>query len=57
MLGNISFLSYFDQADMVVKFVMLCLVFASLFSWALIFYRSAYFYAKKKKDKNFMHQF
>jgi len=57
VLGNISFLSYFEQADIVVKLVMLCLVLASLLSWALIFYRSAYIFSKKQQDKKFLKRF
>jgi len=57
VLGKMSFLSYFEQADMVVKLVMLLLMLASLLSWALIFYRSAYLYTKKNQDKKFMRQF
>ncbi|WP_367605601.1 protein TolQ [Legionella sp. W05-934-2] len=57
MLGNISFLSYFAQADIVVKSVMLGLILASLFSWALILYRSAFIYAKQQDDKKFMKAF
>lgn len=57
MLGHISFLSYFEQADVVVKLVMLCLIIASIVSWALIFYRSAYIFSKKQQDKHFMQEF
>lgn len=57
MISQISFLTYFEQADIVVKAVMACLVFASLLSWAIIFYRSSYLLAKNKEDKQFLKQF
>ncbi len=48
MVNHMSILSYFFQAGMVVKLVMLILLFASIASWTLILQRAWYFKLKKQ---------
>lgn len=48
MTDSSSFLSYFWQAGVVVKFVMLLLLLASLASWVIIFQRIFFFRAAQK---------
>lgn len=51
--ADLSFLGLFMQADMVVKFVMILLVLASVWSWAIIFDKWMLFSSIRSKSKNF----
>lgn len=50
MGGQTSILSYFADAGLIVKLVMLILLFSSIISWTLIIQRAIFF--KRKKDEN-----
>lgn len=51
--ADLSFLGLFLQADMVVKFVMILLILASIWSWAIIFDKCMLFSSIRSKTKNF----
>lgn len=57
MTGHASFLSYFWQASLVVKCVMLILLAGSMVSWLLIFQRAWYFKQKKNQYQSFYNRF
>lgn len=50
---DLSFLGLFLQADLVVKFVMIVLIIASVWSWAIIFDKWMLFSSIRSKSKNF----
>lgn len=55
--GDLSFLSLIMQADIIVKTVMLILLLASIWSWAIIFDKWMLFRSLKHKTKNFEKNF
>ena len=57
MGSHASVLSYFIQAGMVVKSVMIILLIASVVSWALILQRAWYFNQKKQECDDFSERF
>ena len=57
MANHASILSYFWQAGMIVKTVMLILLVASVVSWTLILQRAWYFNRKQQQYDAFNHRF
>ena len=57
MTDHASVVSYFLQAGFVVKFVMMLLIAASVFSWTLILQRAWYFKQKKQQYDLFSRRF
>ncbi|VEG89984.1 biopolymer transport protein TolQ [Legionella spiritensis] len=57
MSGHANILGYFLQAGLVVKFVMLILLLASLVSWTLIIQRAWFFNRKKQQSMLFEKRF
>lgn len=57
MVGNATVLSYFFQAGLVVKLVMLILLFASIATWALIIQRAFFFKRQKEQCDRFARRF
>lgn len=57
MTGELNLLSYFFQASIVVKFVMLALVSASAATWWLIFQRSVFFKQQQQNCDQFARRF
>lgn len=57
MGSQASVLSYFMQAGLVVKTVMLLLLIASVISWTLILQRAWYFNRKKQQCEGFIRRF
>ncbi|WP_310618885.1 protein TolQ [Flexibacterium corallicola] len=51
--ASLSYLSMFFEADIVVKLVMLGLIFASVWSWAIIFDRAVLFSRAKRQMNRF----
>ena len=57
MANHMSVIGYFWQAGMIVKFVMLILLVASVTSWTLILQRAWYFNRKKQQYDEFNDRF
>lgn len=57
MGSHANVLTYFMQAGLVVKSVMLILLIASLVSWTLIFQRAWYFKRKRQEAEHFSRRF
>lgn len=54
MIHHISLLSHIISTNIVVKFVLIILLFFSLTSWAIIFYKLRYLNKAKKENKEFL---
>ncbi len=54
MIGHITLLSHILSTNIVVKLVLLILLFFSLTSWAIIFYKFRYLNKAKKENKEFL---
>jgi biopolymer transport protein TolQ len=57
MVNHTSFMSYFFEAGLVVKLVMLILIVTSIASWTLIIQRAMFFKQKKKLYDEFSNRF
>ncbi|HAT4006561.1 TPA: protein TolQ [Legionella pneumophila] len=57
MANQANVLMYFMQAGLVVKFVMLILLIASVISWTLIFQRAWFFNRRKQMTETFTRRF
>lgn len=57
MANHASVLGYFAQASLIVKFVMILLLSASVFSWTLIIQRAWFFKKKKQQLESFSRRF
>ena len=55
--GDLSFISLVMEADLIVKIVMLILLLASIWSWAIIFDKWFLFSSLKRRTKNFEKSF
>jgi len=56
-MGGDTVLSLIFQAGFVVKFVLLILLFFSVFSWAIIYYKFRYLSKVEKETEEFQHAF
>src|SRR3990167_4695831 len=57
MANHASILSYFSDAGLIVKCVMLILLASSVFSWTLIIQRAWFFKQKKQQYEHFAKRF
>ena len=56
-MNQTSLFAYFVNAGLIVKFVMIVLLIASVISWTIILQRAWYFRLKQKQYKEFIKQF